>query len=111
VTPDTPPAPDSGLDVDPSERPPEASDRRSPPPDPPDEPAVCGYCDARFADEQLLALHRGLEHEPELTAAERDAYDEAVDAERDDLRLFRLQSLVALLVIYFGFVIVYAFVL
>lgn len=89
----------------------DARDPGTPPQDAPDEPAVCAYCGARFADDELLALHRGLEHEPELTDAERDAYRAAVDSERDDLRLFRLQSLVALVVIYFGFIFVYAFVL
>ena len=83
----------------------------SPPPDAPDDPAVCAYCGARFVDERLLALHRGLEHGPELDDSEREAYADAVADERDDLRLFRLQALAALLVIYFGFIFVYAFVL
>lgn len=86
-------------------------DRRSPPPDPPAEPAVCEYCGDRFVDDDLLALHRGLEHGSALTEEERDAYDEAVASERDDVRLFRLKALVALLLLYFGFVFVYAFVL
>jgi hypothetical protein len=87
------------------------TDRADPPPDAPDDPAVCSYCGARFVEEALLALHRGLEHGPELDEDERAAYAEAVAAERDSLRLFRLQALAALLVIYFGFVVVYAFVL
>lgn len=86
-------------------------DRGSTPPDAPGDPAVCSYCGARFVDDELLALHRGLEHGPALDDREWEAYVDAVAAERDDLRLFRLQALVALLVIYFGFVLVYAFVL
>lgn len=89
----------------------DAPERRSPPPDPPTEPAVCTHCGARFADETLLALHRGLEHESELTDEEQAAYADAVEAEREDLRLFRLKALVALLGLYFGFIYVYAFVL
>lgn len=85
-------------------------DRRSPP-DAPAEPAVCSYCGDRFVDDRLLALHRGLEHDSELTEEDGEAYVEAVAAERDDLRLFRLRSLAALLVLYFGFIFVYAFVL
>lgn len=86
-------------------------DRSSPPPDPPEAPAVCEYCGDRFVDEELLALHRGLEHGSALSDEEREAYEAAVASERDDIRLFRLQALAALLVLYFGFVFVYAFVL
>ena len=85
--------------------------RQTPPRDAPAEPAVCSYCGARFAADDLLALHRGLEHEPELTDEEREAYVGAVASEREDVRLFRLKALVALLVLYFGFIFVYAFVL
>ena len=92
-------SPDDGLD------------RRSPPPDPPEEPAVCSHCGARFVDDELLALHRGLEHDAALTDEEREAYADAVESERDAIRLFRLKALAALLVIYFGFIFVYAFVL
>ena len=86
------------------------ADRGTPPPDAPEEPAVCSRCGARFVDEDLLALHRGLEHEG-LTDAEREAYAEARSAEREAIRLFRLKALAALLALYFGFVYVYAFVL
>ena len=86
-------------------------DRQTPPPEPPEEPAVCSHCGARFVDDELLALHRGLGHDAELTEAEREAYADAVASERDDIRLFRLKALAALLVLYFGFIFVYAFVL
>lgn len=83
---------------------------QTPPPDPPEEPATCGYCGEKFVDEQLLALHRGIEHESRLSETEADAYRTARDAEREDVRLFRLKALAALLFIYFGFIFVYAFV-
>lgn len=92
-------------------RPGDDLDRRTPPEDAPTEPAVCSYCGARFADDELLALHRGLDHEPELTDEEREAYADAVASEREAVKLFRLKALVALLVLYFGFIFVYAFVL
>jgi hypothetical protein len=95
-----PPDPDDALDPD----------RCTPPPDAPGESAVCPYCDTPFVEERLLALHRGLEHDG-LTDEERDAYAEAVEGERDALRLFRLKALAWLLVLYFGFIYVYAFVL
>lgn len=87
------------------------TDRQHPPHGAPDDPARCGYCDAGFVDEQLLSLHRGIEHPERLSEQERKAYLDARTAERDDLRLFRLKALAGLLVLYFGFVFVYAFVL
>jgi hypothetical protein len=84
--------------------------RQTPPSDPPEEPATCSYCGEKFVDEQLLALHRGIEHESRLSEAEADAYRAARDTEREDIRLFRLKALAALLAIYFGFIFVYAFV-
>lgn len=86
------------------------SDRQTPPPDAPEEPASCDYCDARFIDEELLALHRGMEHGERLSEQETEAYRIARGTERENIRLFRLKALAGLLVIYFGFIIVYAFV-
>lgn len=74
-------------------------------------PTVCTYCGNQFVDEQLLSLHHAYEHGERITAAERTAYETARAEERDAIRLFRLKALAGLLVIYFGFVIVYAFVI
>ena len=86
-------------------------ERSSPPAGAPDQPAVCEHCGDRFADERLLALHRGRSHREALTDDESEAYREARADERDDVRLFRLKALAALLALYFGFIYVYAFVL
>lgn len=86
-------------------------DRQTPPRDAPADPAVCGYCGARFVDDQLRSLHWGLEHDDQLTEAERAAYREARTAEHDDVNLFRLKALGGLLALYFGFIFVYAFVI
>ena len=86
-------------------------ERAAPPPKPPEEPAVCGHCGDRFAGDRLLALHRGRAHREALTDAEVEAYREARTEERDDVRLFRVKALGLLLLIYFGFIYVYAFVL
>lgn len=86
-------------------------DRQTPPPNPPEAPPTCEYCGARFVDERLLALHYGLEHEGRLDDDQQAAYAEAAADERDDIRLFRLKALAGLLVIYFGFIYVYAFVI
>ena len=85
--------------------------RRHPPADAPEEPAVCDYCGDRFVDERLLALHRGRSHRDRLNEAETEAYREARTEERDDVRLFRLKALGGLLMLYFGFIYLYAFVL
>ncbi|MES3516671.1 MAG: C2H2-type zinc finger protein [Natronomonas sp.] len=84
---------------------------QTPPPDAPDDPAVCEHCGEKFVDDQLLALHRGLEHTDALSAAEIDAYRDARSQERDAVRLFRLKALAGLLLIYFGFIYVYAFII
>jgi hypothetical protein len=73
-------------------------------------PVRCGYCGRRFAREEWRALHRGLDHEDRLTEPERAAFREAYESEREDLRLFRLQALLGLVLLYFGFLIVYAVV-
>jgi hypothetical protein len=72
-------------------------------------PFDCRYCGRRFAREEWLALHRGLDHEGrELTTEERAAFEAAREAEDYELRLFRLKALAALVVLYFGFVMAYA---
>ena len=86
-------------------------ERSSPPAGAPDQPAVCEHCGDRFADERLLALHRGRSHYEALTQSESEAYREARAEEREEVRLFRLKALAALLALYFGFIYVYAFVL
>jgi len=70
-------------------------------------PFDCRYCGQRFTREQWLALHRGLDHEG-LTDEERAAFLAAREAEDEQLRLFRLKALGALVVLYFGFVMAYA---
>ena len=69
----------------------------------------CPYCEAVFARERHRDLHVGQAHDGALSAAEREAYETAEAAEREDLRLFRLKALAALVLVYFGFLILYAF--
>lgn len=73
-------------------------------------PEECPYCGRPFPEEELLALHRGLEHGERLTDAERAAYDDAIEAEVERLRVFRLQALAVLLLVYFAFLFAYAVV-
>jgi hypothetical protein len=74
-----------------------------------DPPYDCPYCDRRFHRAPYLDLHRGQDHPDALTDTERAAFEAARDEEEEELRLFRLQALAALVFIYFGFLLVYAF--
>ena len=71
-------------------------------------PATCARCGEPFPSERLLALHRGLAHYDALSEGEREAYADAYEAETRDLRLFRLQALAFLVVLYFAFLFAYA---
>ncbi|MFB6120667.1 MAG: C2H2-type zinc finger protein [Halobacteriaceae archaeon] len=75
----------------------------------PDSAPTCDRCGEPFPDEHLLALHRGHAHE-DLTPTERSAFEDAREAETGSLRLFRLQALGALVLLYFGFLMAYAVV-
>ncbi len=71
---------------------------------------VCERCGRPFAGAGRLALHRGLEHGEELSAGEREAFDDAREDEEAALRRFRLLALAALVALYFGFLLTYAVV-
>ena len=72
--------------------------------------SVCEHCGAPFADDDLLALHRGHEHAEAIDEDEREAFEDAYEAEQEEIRLFRLKAVGALVLIYFGFLMVYAVV-
>ncbi|ESP87625.1 hypothetical protein [Candidatus Halobonum tyrrellensis] len=69
---------------------------------------ACERCDERFPRARHLDLHRGLAHADDLTETEREAYAAASADEHADLRRFRLVSLGLLVLIYFGFLLLYA---
>lgn len=71
---------------------------------------VCERCGQPFADEEYLALHRGLDHPDDLSPGEREAFESAHESEVADLRRFRLLALGALVALYFGFLMTYAVV-
>lgn len=70
----------------------------------------CEYCGRPFAREEWRALHRGLEHASELDDEAVEQFRTAYTEEDDDLRLFRLKALAALVVVYFGLLMIYAVV-
>ncbi len=96
---------DAGRDTGP-----ETIDARADGTSPEGERHTCGYCGRPFAREEWLALHRGLDHEERITAAEREAFEAAYEGEEEDLQMFRLQALAVLVFIYFSFLIVYGLV-
>ena len=76
----------------------------------PDGPVVCAHCGRRFADPDLLALHRGQAHAGSVSAAERAAHEAALEREDAALRRYRLQALGVVVVLYFLLLFAYALV-
>lgn len=70
----------------------------------------CERCEAAFATDRHLALHRGLAHGAALSDAERAAFEDARADERAELRRFRIVALGALVAVYFGLLFAYALV-
>jgi len=78
---------------------------------PPDaSPVECPHCGRPFVRERQRDLHVGLQHDRVATDEERTAIGRAADAERDELRRFRLKALIVLVVLYFGLLFTYSIV-
>jgi hypothetical protein len=71
---------------------------------------VCDRCGRPFEDETLLDLHRGHVHFDDLSEDEISAFETAYEDEDEAIRLFRLKALGTLILLYFGFLMVYAVV-
>jgi hypothetical protein len=76
----------------------------------PEAPAVCAFCGRPFAREEYRALHYGVDHGDALDDERRAAYEAALDDEEDELRKFRLKAALALVLVYFGFLMLWAVV-
>lgn len=72
-------------------------------------PERCSYCERPFRTERLLALHLGEVHGEALTDAERAAYEDAYEAESDELFVYHMKVIGALVVLYFFVTYAYAF--
>jgi hypothetical protein len=70
----------------------------------------CPYCERPFSDEQLLALHLGVDHGDSIDDDERAAFEAAHDDESDALRRHRIAAIGLLVLLYFGLLIIYAVV-
>lgn len=79
---------------------------------PPDEtPAThCPYCGRPFSREQLCTLHIGNSHRNEWTETEREKFEDAYETESDELFVYHLKVIAALVFIFFAFAYVYVFV-
>lgn len=62
--------------------------------------ARCPYCDRPFVDEHLRALHVGEVHAGACSDADREAYERAREAERDDLFTYHINVVIALGLVY-----------
>ncbi|WP_276302365.1 DUF7410 domain-containing protein [Halorussus lipolyticus] len=63
-------------------------------------PPRCPYCARPFRTERLRALHLGDVHAEECTPDQHDEYDEAREAEREDLFIFHLKVVACLVAVY-----------
>ncbi|MFO7833244.1 MAG: DNA-binding protein [Halohasta sp.] len=71
-------------------------------------PVVCPYCGFELPNNEQCRLHVGLEHYNELGEDEREAFKRNYTEEEAALNRFRIVALGALVVLYFGFLVVYA---
>ncbi|EMA07350.1 hypothetical protein [Haloferax denitrificans] len=68
---------------------------------------TCTACGEAYPTERLLVLHRGARHPDDLDAAEVEAYREAYYEEEDELKSFRIRALGVLVLLYFGFLMLF----
>ncbi|MFC6951353.1 DUF7410 domain-containing protein [Halorubellus litoreus] len=68
----------------------------------------CPYCERPFTREDRVALHVGLQHYDVCTPGEEEAFEAAYLAENAEIRRYRLKAAVALILLYFGLLMVYA---
>ena len=67
---------------------------------PHNESVACHYCERPFPTERQRNLHLGEVHAAAIDDEERAAYEDAVDAEHDELWLYHFKAVVVLLAVY-----------
>lgn len=70
-------------------------------------PSRCPYCGRPFQTERLRALHLGDVHDGDCTDDQQLAYEDAREAEREDLFIFHLKVVAALVAVYAFFFLTY----
>ncbi|MFB6091511.1 MAG: DNA-binding protein [Haloquadratum sp.] len=68
----------------------------------------CEYCGSPFPTSDRLVLHKGLEHPSRLDETEREAFDRTYAAEKEALHSLRVRAFGILVLLYFGFLLLYA---
>ncbi|RDZ62072.1 DNA-binding protein [Haloferax sp. Atlit-12N] len=68
---------------------------------------TCTACGEAYPTARLLVLHRGARHPDDLDAGEVEAYREAYYEEEDELKSFRIRALGVLVLLYFGFLMLF----
>ena len=71
----------------------------------------CPFCERPFRDGRFLDLHIGEEHSLKCDEGHLDRYEAAHDAEADDLFVFHLKVVAAIVAVMMGYVYLYGFVL
>ncbi|WP_135854246.1 DUF7410 domain-containing protein [Halorussus salinus] len=72
-----------------------------------EEPPRCPHCQRPFRTDQLRALHVGEFHAADCTDDQREAYDEAREAEREELFVYHLKVVAGLVAVYAFFFLTY----
>lgn len=71
-------------------------------------PQVCPYCGFELPTNDQYRLHLGLNHYEQLADADQQAFRDAYQQEAESLTRFRIVALGGLVVLYFGFLLIYA---
>jgi len=71
-------------------------------------PQRCPYCGFELPADDQYRLHLGLNHYDNLDDADQQAFRDAYKQEEEALTRFRIIALGGLVVLYFGFLLVYA---
>lgn len=71
---------------------------------------TCPYCDRKFPNQEILVHHKGRTHADDISEREQDSVRDALEQETTQLRMYQLQALILLILLYFGFLLVYAVV-
>lgn len=72
--------------------------------------ARCSYCERPFRSTHLLDLHLGEEHGDVVSEDERERFNAAYDEEGDELFIYHLKVIAALVLLFMGTSYAYAFV-
>jgi len=75
------------------------------------DPSRCPYCDRPFPSDRRRTLHLGDAHAAALTDEEAEAVAAVRDGEADDLFVYHLKVVAAIVLLLMGLAYVYAFVL